>query len=133
MTTPSFIERHGLRRGYSSAIVFFLALGAIVGLILLLPLAVAIYLRQRRNLPTMPLGLRLTLTATRVLILGQTVNWYHVRVISQSGGAGATSTGYVPKTAALKTLRAALETVAAGGLHIPLEAGLPLKPAANGN
>ena len=27
-----FIERHGLRRGYSSAIVFFLALGAIVGL-----------------------------------------------------------------------------------------------------
>ncbi len=41
--------------------------------------------------------------------------------------------GYVPKTAALKTLRAALETIAAGGLHIPLEAGLPLKPAANGN
>src|SRR5258708_28796087 len=41
----------------------------IVGLILLLPLAVGIYLRQRRNLPTMPLGLRLTLTTTRVLIL----------------------------------------------------------------
>ena len=41
--------------------------------------------------------------------------------------------GYVPKTSALKTLRAALETIAAGGLHIPLEAGLPLKPAANGN
>src|SRR5258706_428385 len=41
--------------------------------------------------------------------------------------------GYVPKTAALKTLRAALETIAAGGLHIPLEAGLPLKPAANRN
>src|SRR4051812_28107362 len=40
-----------------------------IGLVLLLPLTVAIYLRQRRNLPTMPLGLRLTLTATRVLIL----------------------------------------------------------------
>ncbi|HZE59378.1 MAG TPA: response regulator transcription factor [Burkholderiales bacterium] len=41
--------------------------------------------------------------------------------------------GYVPKTSALKTLRGALETIAAGGLYIPPEADLPLKPAANGN
>jgi hypothetical protein len=43
----------------------------VVGLLLvLLVLAAAfIYYRQRRNLPTVPLGLRLTLTSTRVLIL----------------------------------------------------------------
>ncbi len=39
------------------------------GLVLLVPAAVFIYLRQRRNLPTVPSGLRLTLTGTRVLIL----------------------------------------------------------------
>ncbi len=39
------------------------------GLALLLPVAVLIYLRQRRNLPTMPPALCLTLTVTRTLIL----------------------------------------------------------------
>lgn len=39
------------------------------GLILLAPLALFIYLRQKRNLPSVPTGLRLTLSATRVLIL----------------------------------------------------------------
>src|SRR5436309_408871 len=41
----------------------------VAGLVLLVPAAVFIYLRQRRNLLTVPPGLRLTLTATRVLIL----------------------------------------------------------------
>jgi DNA-binding NarL/FixJ family response regulator len=41
--------------------------------------------------------------------------------------------GYVPKTSALLSLRGALEAVAAGKLYIPPQAGLPLKPAANGN
>jgi hypothetical protein len=41
----------------------------VAGLVLLLPAAVFIYLRQRRNLPSVPTGLRFTLTATRVLIL----------------------------------------------------------------
>jgi hypothetical protein len=38
-------------------------------LLLVLLVALFIYFRQKRNLPTVPLGLRLTLTATRVLIL----------------------------------------------------------------
>src|SRR4051812_9721929 len=41
----------------------------VAGLILLLPVAWFIYYRQKRNLPTVPFGLRLTLTVTRVLIL----------------------------------------------------------------
>jgi hypothetical protein len=39
------------------------------GLVVLLPVSIYIYLRQRRNLPSVPTALRLTLTATRVLIL----------------------------------------------------------------
>jgi hypothetical protein len=39
------------------------------GLALLVPLAAYIYLRQRRNLPSVPTAVRVTLTATRVLIL----------------------------------------------------------------
>jgi hypothetical protein len=39
------------------------------GLCLLVPIAVFIYLRQKRNLPTVPVGMRITLSATRVLIL----------------------------------------------------------------
>src|SRR4051794_18170423 len=39
------------------------------GLVLLAPVAAFIYLRQKRNLPTVPPGLRLTLSATRILIL----------------------------------------------------------------
>ncbi|MFO0881724.1 MAG: hypothetical protein U0840_30870 [Gemmataceae bacterium] len=41
----------------------------VAGLILLVPASIFIYLRQKRNLPTVPPGLRLTLTATRILIL----------------------------------------------------------------
>ncbi len=45
----------------------------------------------------------------------------------------AGAVGYVPKTSAVQTLRAALETVTAGKLYIPPEAKFPeLKPAANG-
>ena len=41
--------------------------------------------------------------------------------------------GYVPKTSALLALGSALQTVAAGGRHVPPEAQRPdLKPAANG-
>jgi two-component system, NarL family, nitrate/nitrite response regulator NarL len=41
--------------------------------------------------------------------------------------------GYVPKTSALLALGGALQSVAAGGRHIPPEAQRPsLKPAANG-
>jgi hypothetical protein len=40
-----------------------------VGLLLLGPAAAFVYLRQKRNLPTVPPALRLTLSATRVLIL----------------------------------------------------------------
>src|ERR1019366_4356040 len=39
------------------------------GLGLLVPVAVFIYLRQKRNLPTVPAGMRITLSATRILIL----------------------------------------------------------------
>ena len=46
----------------------------------------------------------------------------------------AGAVGYVPKTAAVQTLRTALETVTTGKLYIPPEGKLPdLKPAANGN
>src|SRR5271155_4052054 len=38
-------------------------------LVLLVLAALFIYFRQRRNLPTVPPGLRITLSATRVLIL----------------------------------------------------------------
>lgn len=41
----------------------------LVGLLLLIPISFFIYYRQKRNLPTVPFGLRLTLTVTRVLIL----------------------------------------------------------------
>jgi DNA-binding NarL/FixJ family response regulator len=41
--------------------------------------------------------------------------------------------GYVPKTSALVALRGAMQSVIAGGRHIPPEADMPLKPAANGN
>jgi hypothetical protein len=40
-----------------------------VGLILLVPAALFIYFRQKRNLPTEPPGLRITLSLTRILIL----------------------------------------------------------------
>ena len=40
-----------------------------VGLALLVPIGAFIYLRQKRNLPTVPSGMRLTLSATRILIL----------------------------------------------------------------
>jgi DNA-binding NarL/FixJ family response regulator len=41
--------------------------------------------------------------------------------------------GYVPKTSALLALAGAMQTVAAGGRHVPPEAQRPdLKPAANG-
>ncbi|MBY0231726.1 MAG: hypothetical protein K2W96_20765 [Gemmataceae bacterium] len=40
-----------------------------IGLALLVPVAAFVWLRQKRNLPTVPAGLRFTLTATRVLIL----------------------------------------------------------------
>jgi DNA-binding NarL/FixJ family response regulator len=41
--------------------------------------------------------------------------------------------GYVPKTTALLTLAGAMQTVVAGGYHVPPEAQRPdLKPAANG-
>ncbi len=39
------------------------------GLALLVPVAAFIYLRQKRNLPTVPSTMRLTLSATRILIL----------------------------------------------------------------
>ena len=41
----------------------------VAGLCLLVPVAVFIYLRQKRNLPTVPTGMRIALSATRVLIL----------------------------------------------------------------
>ena len=41
----------------------------VIGLALLLPAALFIYFRQKRNLPTVPTSLRLTLSATRILIL----------------------------------------------------------------
>ncbi|HKI30467.1 MAG TPA: hypothetical protein VKA46_01150 [Gemmataceae bacterium] len=41
----------------------------IVGLALLVPVGAFIYLRQRRNLPSVPFGLRLALTTTRVVVL----------------------------------------------------------------
>jgi hypothetical protein len=41
----------------------------IAGLVLLMPLSVLIYRRQKHNLPSVPPALRLTLTLTRVLIL----------------------------------------------------------------
>src|SRR4051794_28385867 len=44
-----------------------LLLGA--GLAVLVPVSVFIYLRQKRNLPSVPTGLRITLTLTRVLIM----------------------------------------------------------------
>src|SRR5947209_3482175 len=44
-----------------------LLLGA--GLAVLVPVSAFIYLRQKRNLPSVPTGLRITLTLTRVLIL----------------------------------------------------------------
>ncbi|VTS01733.1 hypothetical protein [Tuwongella immobilis] len=40
-----------------------------VGLIALVPVAIWIYIRQRANLPSAPLPLRITLTATRVFVL----------------------------------------------------------------
>jgi DNA-binding NarL/FixJ family response regulator len=41
--------------------------------------------------------------------------------------------GYVPKTSALMALAGAIQTVVAGGRHVPPEAQRPdLKPAANG-
>ena len=40
-----------------------------LGLALLLPIALFIYFRQKRNLPTVPIGLRITLSLTRILIL----------------------------------------------------------------
>jgi DNA-binding NarL/FixJ family response regulator len=41
--------------------------------------------------------------------------------------------GYVPKTTALLTLAGAMQTVTAGGYHVPPEAQIrELKPAANG-
>lgn len=39
------------------------------GLILLVPVALFVYLRQKRNLPTVPPGLRITLSLTRISIL----------------------------------------------------------------
>lgn len=44
----------------------------------------------------------------------------------------AGAVGYVPKTAAVQTLRTALETVAAGKLYIPPEAKFPDLKSANG-
>jgi hypothetical protein len=41
----------------------------LAALVLLVPLAVFIYLRQLHNLPSVPAGIRFTLTATRILIL----------------------------------------------------------------
>src|SRR5260221_2760239 len=41
----------------------------VAGLVLLLPAALFIYFRQKRNLPTVPPALRVTLSLTRILIL----------------------------------------------------------------
>lgn len=41
----------------------------VAGLLVLVPVSIFIYLRQKRNLPTVPTGLRVTLSATRILIL----------------------------------------------------------------
>ncbi len=45
----------------------------IVGLALLVPVGVFIYLRQRQNLPSVPFGLRAALTATRIFVLAMLI------------------------------------------------------------
>ena len=63
-----------------------------------------------------------------VLVVAATEDKATIRACLEAGARG-----YVPKTSALTALRGALETIAAGGRHIPPEADLPdLKPAANG-
>jgi DNA-binding NarL/FixJ family response regulator len=66
--------------------------------------------------------------AIAVLVVAATEDKATIRACLEAGAAG-----YVPKTSALMALRGALQTIAAGGRHIPPEADLPdLKPAANG-
>ena len=66
--------------------------------------------------------------AIPVLVVAAAEDKATIRACLEAGARG-----YVPKTSALMTLRGALETIVAGGQHIPPEADLPdLKPAANG-
>ena len=71
----------------------------------------------RKACPTVP-----------VLVVAATEGKATIRACLEVGARG-----YVPKTSALLALRGAMQTIVAGGRHIPPEAGLPdLKPAANG-
>jgi two-component system nitrate/nitrite response regulator NarL len=63
-----------------------------------------------------------------VLVVAATEDKVTIRACLEAGARG-----YVPKTSALVALRGAMQSVIAGGRHIPPEADMPLKPAANGN
>jgi DNA-binding NarL/FixJ family response regulator len=74
-------------------------------------------LRFRKSFPALP-----------VLVVSVSEEKERIRACLDAGARG-----YVPKTSAMLTLAGAMQTVAAGGRHVPPEAQRPhLKPAANG-
>jgi DNA-binding NarL/FixJ family response regulator len=74
------------------------------------------------------LGFRRACPTVPVLVVAASEDKELIRACLEAGARG-----YVPKTSALMALAGALQTVAAGGRHVPPEAQRPdLKPAANG-
>jgi DNA-binding NarL/FixJ family response regulator len=86
---------------------------------LTLPTSVGVntLLRFRKSFPAVPL-----------LVVAAAEDKETIRACLDAGAQG-----YVPKTSALLTLARAMQTVVAGGCHVPLEAQRPeLKSTANG-
>ena len=74
------------------------------------------------------LRFRKSFPALRVIVVSVSEEKERIRACLDAGARG-----YVPKTSALVALAGAMQTVTAGGRHVPPEAQRPeLKPAANG-